>query len=164
MLDKYAFKFYLLGFLIEGMHARLPQHDTVFDAQLPDDFKNAFRLNMQHVENWCQEIRLIPVATYAHSCLNTPPNQLTYKKVRKMLEGVKERMSENLNAINFKLVPPHLSGLYKMTFPFGQKVADRFPSASYDIAEASKCFALERNTACVMHLMRAAEVGLKAYG
>ena len=41
---------------------------------------------------------------------------------------------------------------------------DHFPSASYDIEEAIKCRALDRYTACVMHLMRVCEVGLKAFG
>jgi hypothetical protein len=46
--------------------------------------------------------------------------------------------------------------------PFGAAVFDAFPSANEDISEASKCLALDRGTACVMHLMRAAEVGLTA--
>jgi hypothetical protein len=44
---------------------------------------------------------------------------------------------------------------------FGVEVFNAFPSASDDIAEAGKCLALERGTACVMHLQRASEVGLK---
>lgn len=38
----------------------------------------------------------------------------------------------------------------------------RFPSASYDIAEAGKCIALGRWTAVVMHSMRVLDVGLTA--
>jgi hypothetical protein len=49
-------------------------------------------------------------------------------------------------------------------FPFGKKVLDNFPAASYGVEEAAKCLALNRYTACVMHLMRVNEVGLKAYG
>ena len=41
-------------------------------------------------------------------------------------------------------------------------VFNAFPSANNDILEASNCLALERGTATVMHLMRVAEVGLKA--
>jgi hypothetical protein len=37
----------------------------------------------------------------------------------------------------------------------------RFPSAKEDLAEAVYCYALERNIACIFHLMRAAEVGLR---
>jgi hypothetical protein len=45
---------------------------------------------------------------------------------------------------------------------FGDEVFNAFPDANGDIAEAGKCLALGCGTACVMHLMRALEVGLKA--
>jgi hypothetical protein len=45
---------------------------------------------------------------------------------------------------------------------FGEDVFAKFPSANSDIVEAGTCLALERGTACVMHLMRACEVGLRA--
>jgi hypothetical protein len=48
------------------------------------------------------------------------------------------------------------------TFPFGNAVAVAFPSAKYDIREASNCFALERWPACVFHLMRTLEIALAA--
>ncbi len=36
-----------------------------------------------------------------------------------------------------------------------------FPSAKYDCEEAVYCYALDRNTACVFHSMRAVEIGLR---
>lgn len=45
---------------------------------------------------------------------------------------------------------------------FGQQVEDRFPEASEDIEDAGRCLAFGQGTATVMHLMRVAEVGLKA--
>lgn len=45
---------------------------------------------------------------------------------------------------------------------FGIEVFDAFPEAIGDIADAGKCLALGCTTACVMHLMRVLEVGLKA--
>lgn len=41
--------------------------------------------------------------------------------------------------------------------PFGREVEDAFPLAAEEISEAAKCLALQRNTACVFHLMRAME-------
>jgi hypothetical protein len=43
---------------------------------------------------------------------------------------------------------------------FGDEVFDAFPSANDDIYEAGTCLALERSTACVMHLNRALERAL----
>ncbi len=45
---------------------------------------------------------------------------------------------------------------------FGQTVFDGFSSANDDIYEAGACLALERPTACVLHLMRVLEAGLAA--
>jgi len=46
----------------------------------------------------------------------------------------------------------------------GQLVAINFSNANYDIEEAGKSFALDRYTACVMHLMRSLEVAIDAIG
>ena len=52
--------------------------------------------------------------------------------------------------------------LYNKNDAFGESVASAFPSACYDIQEASNCFALDRFTACVMHCMRAIEPAIQA--
>jgi len=62
----------------------------------------------------------------------------------------------------FFAITPGEAALYKQDEPlFGQEVQDSFPSAAFDIAEAGKCVALSRGTACVMHLGRVVEVGLR---
>jgi hypothetical protein len=45
---------------------------------------------------------------------------------------------------------------------FGPDVDLRFPAAAADIAEAGSCLAFGRGTACVFHLMRVMEHGLRA--
>ncbi len=45
---------------------------------------------------------------------------------------------------------------------FGDEVFDKFPSAIRDIKEAGNCLAAECSTACVFHLMRASEIGLRS--
>ena len=57
----------------------------------------------------------------------------------------------------FLSVTNEAAALYLESNPFGESVAVAFPSASQDIQEAMKCFACERYTATVFHLMRAAE-------
>ena len=45
---------------------------------------------------------------------------------------------------------------------FGKDFSNNFQSASYELDEAAKCFALNRHTACVFHLMRIMEIGINA--
>ena len=164
MLDAYAHRFYLVGRMLHGLAAGLPPPNPPFDRRLSDEYKDSFIANLQHVVDWCEEIRLHPVASYVRACLETPRDKLTRKSVEKMLGRMFERLDENLEAASFKFVPPESAELYQTEHPFGRKVADNFPSASYDIAEAARCYALDRHTACVMHLMRVCEIGLRAFG
>ena len=46
--------------------------------------------------------------------------------------------------------------------PFGADIATAFASAAFEIDEAGKCFALNRHTAAVFHLMRVLEIGITA--
>jgi hypothetical protein len=65
----------------------------------------------------------------------------------------------------FLLVPAERSQFYQQpTPPFGEAVADRFPGATYDIAAASRCIALDEWTAAVFHLMRVHELALRDLG
>ncbi|HTW45914.1 MAG TPA: hypothetical protein VMD58_10240 [Acidobacteriaceae bacterium] len=48
--------------------------------------------------------------------------------------------------------------------PFGDEVAQAFPSANFEISEAGWCLALARASASVFHLMRTLEIGLTALG
>lgn len=60
----------------------------------------------------------------------------------------------------FEFVPPDRASIYNSTF--NKEVTSAFPSAVPDIREGNTCFALERWTACVFHMMRAAEIALRA--
>ncbi len=63
----------------------------------------------------------------------------------------------------FELAPDQAL-MFAATSPFGDEVRTAFPSAIFDIEEASKCLALDRATASVFHLMRVVEVGLRCLG
>lgn len=47
---------------------------------------------------------------------------------------------------------------------FSADVVKKFPSTAEEIAEACRCFAFGRNTACIFHLMRVLELGLTPLG
>jgi hypothetical protein len=70
--------------------------------------------------------------------------------------AITSEMSENLFLRVFSERTPY----YRQAEGFGSAVAKSFPSAARDIQEAGSCYATDRNTACVMHLMRVLEVGL----
>jgi hypothetical protein len=72
------------------------------------------------------------------------------------------RFKDELSARTVVTVSPRHAKYLKGGTLFGDDVFNAFPSAADDIAESGACLTFERGTACVMHLMRAAEVGLSA--
>jgi hypothetical protein len=70
------------------------------------------------------------------------------------------RLFDELQTRTVLAIPASKTPYYGKSELFGPKVALEFPNAIEDIAEAGSCLALDRNTACVFHLMRAVEIGL----
>jgi len=73
---------------------------------------------------------------------------------------VKRTMHQELLSRIFIEPEPKYKRYYEQGVLFGIEVFNAFPSANDDIYEAGTCFALERATACVMHLNRVLECGL----
>ena len=87
--------------------------------------------------------------------------KMDWQTIGRMAVEVQSRIVDELESHVFLQIAVSKIQFYEQKTPlFGQAVNDCFPSASYDIEEAGKCFSLERNTACVFHLMRVLEVGL----
>lgn len=77
---------------------------------------------------------------------------------------VKSTIHDELKGQSFYAPHANAQAYFRKDKLFGDAVWTAFPSANDDIYEAGMCLALDRYTACVMHLMRASEVGLKALG
>jgi hypothetical protein len=84
--------------------------------------------------------------------------------------GFKERLDEIRNTLKRELtlakvfsVEPAKHEYFVPSRPlFGGEFDSKFRGASYDLDEAAKCLALGRPTACVFHLMRVMESGVRA--
>ena len=67
-------------------------------------------------------------------------------------------------SVHLLQLPTDKVSLYEGRNLFGDQVAVKFPSASFDIEEAGKCLALDRSTATIFHLVRIIETGLRTLG
>lgn len=85
----------------------------------------------------------------------------SFGDMAELAREVRSRVIDEIPAALFLVVDEAKAGFYTGTNLFGPDVADHFPSAIVDIEEAGKCLALGRATACVFHLMRVMEVGLR---
>jgi hypothetical protein len=80
----------------------------------------------------------------------------------KALDMVRNTFFIELNRRKFYAPGRDFMKYYEQSSLFGNEVFSNFASANEDIQEAGTCLALERATACVMHLNRALEVSLRA--
>lgn len=71
------------------------------------------------------------------------------------------RLTDEASEKNVFIMPSDRVQYYDRPHLFGETVDQVFPTATLDIEEAGKCYAMGRNTACVFHLMRVMEVGLR---
>jgi hypothetical protein len=93
--------------------------------------------------------------------LKTP---CTVSQVNQHFQELLNRIEDQLTQGMFVMIAANKIDFYSRPDLFGSEVTATFPSATVDLAEAGKCFAAERYTASVFHLMRVMEVGLHRLG
>jgi hypothetical protein len=87
--------------------------------------------------------------------------RMTCADVLHGLHHLQEIMKSELSERLFLQVDPRDAPFFGKEKLFGDQVYEAFQSAREDIAEAGNCLACGRATACVFHLMRAAEIALR---
>lgn len=86
---------------------------------------------------------------------------MKYRDAVSELKVLRETMEDELLARKFLVLSSQEGALYEKP-EVGWEFLEPFPSSKEDAIEGSRCFALARYTACVMHLARVVEVGLHA--
>ncbi len=135
------------------------------DKPISENIKSAWVAILKLINKHCEEIGLsnsITLIQRVISELRSP--DYTYPKYGARLEELKDRIYDEMSQPLFLTIKQDKAIYFNQASLFGESVFNNFPSASFDIEEAGKCFAVGRSTACVMHLMRCIEVGLKAVG
>jgi hypothetical protein len=133
------------------------------DADLPADFAPALRLVLAPLKEDCTEMQLgtsVIASLDRLLALEAP----TGGEVRDLLDQLHGRLVDETKERVFLALSPQETEDYRYPAKKWQAVIRCFPDAEFDIEEAGRCLALGRNTACVFHLMRTVEVGLRALG
>ena len=78
------------------------------------------------------------------------------------IRHLRQTLASEMQHLTYFEVTRDRAPFYSNPEPFGPKVAKKYHKASYDIEQASRCYALDRYTATVFHLMRAMEVSVRA--
>ncbi len=128
--------------------------------------------NPQAAETQLRALHASLLAIGAHVAASATQDMLTelrngrIEPVRftERLKQIEECLRHELGAIrSVTVAAPHSRFLRHDAMPFGLDVDVGFPSAGYDIEEASVCLAFRRPTAAVFHCMKILERGIGAF-
>ncbi len=150
----------------------------------PEEHLNRARamgLSVNALNDHCEHLRLKSAAKQVRSIiafLSIQPNDLA--DLWRMFEELRRRVREDLEeTVMYSMEPAKVDMFYFRETQgvlkdqlirsspealWGQQVCSNFKSAIDDIKGASRCLSLDQGTACVFHLMRVMEVGLRALG
>jgi hypothetical protein len=134
---------------------------------IPPGLFDIHRRRIRRLKERCKEIGLTTSTQLITDTLlrympdNTPTQ---YGELRKSLDTIVRAIYAELATVVVVHLPQDQAALYEKDNLFGEAVTDKFKDAAQDIHEAGSCYALDRHTACVMHLMRALEVALDGVG
>jgi hypothetical protein len=135
------------------------------DARLNDESSAAVREGISAALQVCGEAGLletkmrIEAVVAAVTRLGSSPLAAS---LAAEVRNIRDLLIDSCSRLTFVQIPEEFSGFVDASNLFGNKVAEKFPSAERDIREAADCLALGLGTACVFHLMRAAECSLRA--
>ena len=98
------------------------------------------------------------IDTQIRLCLRGTTNQNLATELRVL----RETAQAELHALRFAFVENDKAKILDKSDKAWGDLWEKIPAIKIDVEEPVYCYALERNTACVFHLMRVAEHGLRA--
>jgi hypothetical protein len=171
MLKVYAEKYVYIGTTLQRIRTRMPLNDNLQypkSSPIDDSDREYVHAELTEIRNHCESLQLETAFDFLGHYLS--PLEWTavdnWDDMESVISNFEVVFSSELRRSIFLFVLPHRCDYYTDAKGMGKQVseilsaASGFPDAKYDITEAGNCLAFERFTACVYHLMRAAEYGL----
>jgi hypothetical protein len=162
----------LIG-LLDGLDRRIESCDDALSrfgagSELTKEEKDLIRELMDRVENVCQKLALdkseerrrgIWLRTVDLAESPGCQNGVIASELKELKHALEFEFAEK----QFAFIPNDKVRFFEQLDLFGETVSAAFPSAQPEIKDAGNCLAADLHTAAVFHLMRAVEVGLRAF-
>jgi len=131
-------------------------------ARIPTENRTSLAEQLIDLTGLCESIGLKVSALQVKDAADRLGSwdQFTAHSLAQLLVGLATAISSEMSTHLFLRVFAERIPYYEQEQLFGAAVSANFQSANRDIKAAGTCYAADRNTACVMHLMRVLEVGL----
>lgn len=141
----------------EAVNERTDDPDRMISPD--EEYASSLSVTAAQLESWGLSTSAKQVERLAHLLSEYP---YSYRSFEERLRGIQEVISDELSSHLFMRIQPEYRRYYEEKNLFGLQVPEKFPLAIRDIEHAGNCLAFGEGTACVYHLMRVMEVGLKA--
>jgi len=163
MLQVYAEYFVEMGGFFQWVGDQLKHHPEL-DKIIEDSSCKTMIEQLESTEESCRGLYLRESRIIVkESILKFKAQPPTLRQVAWETEIIKRSIMAGLSSKIFFLVLPHRSSYMFPKSLLSENTFNQFPSVQYDIREGGWCFATERFTASVHHLMRVAEYGLVSF-
>lgn len=168
MLRFYAEDFYQTMMRLSRLEGAIKRHIQERGLQSFTDEKEArhIRHTLDYIGHSCKHAKLSRALERLEGLSNIHPDFLPGSAmqlvdVKHELEELRKAITNDLFDRLFVIIPSPQDAYYEQEELFGRDVATRFPEANKEITAAGNCYATGNDTACIFHLMRAAEHGLR---
>jgi hypothetical protein len=171
MLEKHVFFFTnALGAFVEFKFLCAQLGKLTPEAKLPDDLRplaNSALHTLRQAYILSDLSDFMGALDRLHMSINpsVPEAEITAaniaQEVKHLISGTRDILEHQFYFHIYGQDVPFYLGGEKL---FGGRVFEKLGKAAEDVAEAGKCLALQRSTACVFHLMRVMEIGVQTLG
>ena len=116
---------------------------------------------LKHVAKEAEGVNLTQTAIMAGRLLTEYDGQ-SLDRMFDRINFLADLFHQESESIKFFLVKPERLKFYENTELAGEQYKSAFPRGNTELIEAGNCLTFDHHTACVFHLMRALEYGLRA--
>lgn len=164
-MEKFAARDFLDVFtIISNLASQLDSLPINGDSSIPEEQKKAILPVLDKARTLSNELGLDVSVRLINEIDRSLQVDCTVVILKRALLGLRSRVLDEIEISPLVLrIRREKVRYFDGADPFDAHVASQFPMASYDIEEASKCFALARYAGCVMHLQKVVEAGLRAF-
>ncbi|MGA2410100.1 MAG: hypothetical protein ABSG46_06890 [Candidatus Binataceae bacterium] len=168
MLDMIQFMAWQLGLVLVGLQDQFDgatNHCGFLDnakTQVPRGAVEGHVIPfLNYARRQCEAIELSPAVIDRIEKFQIACRLLTYSEWATQAKMLREAIEAELKFRRFAFVPVQRAIKLDNINKDWADVQAAFPAANDDITDAVECYALDKHTACIFHLMRVSEHGLR---
>jgi hypothetical protein len=131
------------------------------ERKLSAEIADRLKSNLQYLSHCSTVVSLDGTKHLADELFGDVKSGQNTDEIDAKIDSIQSMARKELKDRQFFYVPPERTSYYDNRATCSPSVAEKFQMALPDIVEAGNCYALERPTACVFHLMRVIPYGMK---